>query len=78
MENKIKIKFAGSDIFLAPVEYVIIKKLQFFKEGSSQKHIDDIKNILINSEDLMKFDFLKMNIVDLGLNDVWALVKFNS
>jgi len=75
LENKVKINFAGSDIFLAPVEYVIIKKLEFYKEGNSQKHIEDIKNILINSEHLINFTFLNKSVKDLGLEDVWSLVR---
>jgi hypothetical protein len=35
MKNKVKLSFAGSEIYLAPVEYVIIKKLEWFKEGKS-------------------------------------------
>lgn len=75
LENKIKINFAGSDIFLAPVEYVIIKKLEFYKEGHSQKHIEDIKNILINSEHLINFTFLNKNIKSMGLEEVWKLAR---
>jgi len=71
LENKVKINFAGSDIFFAPVEYVIIKKLEFYKEGSSQKHIEDVTNILINSESLINFVFLNQNIKDLGPEEVW-------
>jgi hypothetical protein len=75
LENKVKINFAGSDIFLAPVEYVIIKKLEFYKEGNSQKHIEDVKNILISSESLINFVFLNKNLKDLGLEEVWSLVR---
>ena len=75
LENKVKINFAGSDIFLAPVEYVIIKKLEFYKEGNSQKHIEDVQNILISSESLINFVFLNKNIKDLGLEEVWNLIR---
>lgn len=33
-------------ISLAPPEYVIIRKLQFFREGGSQKHLRDISRML--------------------------------
>lgn len=79
LKNKIKISFAGSDIFLAPVEYVIIKKLEFYKEAGSQKHLEDIKNILINSEHLINFIFLNKNLKNMGLVEVWNLAReFNS
>ncbi len=37
----------GEDrVTLAPPEYVIVRKLQFFREGQSQKHIRDISRML--------------------------------
>ena len=37
----------GDDrVCLAPPEYVIVRKLQFFREGRSQKHLRDIRGIL--------------------------------
>ena len=36
------VDFEGDPITLAPPEYVIIRKLQFFREGGSQKHLRDI------------------------------------
>lgn len=37
----------GDDqICLAPPEYVIIRKLQFYREGRSQKHLRDVRGIL--------------------------------
>jgi hypothetical protein len=77
-ENKKSVEFSGSTIFVAPPEYVILKKLQFYKEGKSQKHISDIQGILSNSEELINFDYLKKKITELGLNDVWEIVGFSS
>lgn len=37
----------GDDrVTLAPPEYVIIRKLQFFREGQSQKHLRDVNRML--------------------------------
>jgi len=36
----------GLAIWLAPAEYVIIRKLEFFREGGSEKHIEDIRKML--------------------------------
>ncbi len=33
-------------LILAPPEYVIVRKLQFFREGGSQKHLRDISRML--------------------------------
>lgn len=45
------------EISIAPPEYVILRKLQFFLEGGSEKHIEDIKkmisqNITLDTEEL--------------------------
>ena len=39
MQNSKQIDFANSKINIAPPEYVIIKKLEFYKEGNAQKHL---------------------------------------
>lgn len=31
---------------LAPPEYVIVRKLQYFREGGSEKHLRDIRSML--------------------------------
>jgi hypothetical protein len=37
---------AGVNIKLAPPEYVIIRKLEYFREGGSEKHLRDIRSML--------------------------------
>ncbi|HJR70529.1 MAG TPA: hypothetical protein VKA43_10850 [Gammaproteobacteria bacterium] len=37
---------AGRNIRLAPPEYVIVRKLEYFREGGSEKHIRDIRSML--------------------------------
>jgi len=36
----------GDQIFFAPPEYVILRKLQFFREGKSTKHLRDIHRMI--------------------------------
>ena len=70
-----QIEFEGSTIFIAPPEYVIIKKLEFYKEGKSQKHLTDVKGILNNSSELIDFEFLNNVIFEKSLNEFWDEVK---
>jgi len=67
--------FNGSKISIAPPEYVIVKKLEFYKEGNSQKHISDIKAIIFNSKDLIDFPLLEKKISAFGLAAEWELCK---
>lgn len=46
--NSISFDLGGTDIKLAPPEYVIVKKLEYFREGGSSKHLTDIRSILEN------------------------------
>lgn len=71
MKNSKEIEFEGSIIYIAPPEYVIIKKLEFYKEGKAQKHIADIKSMLVNSKELIDFDFLNKAIAEKSLSDCW-------
>jgi len=36
----------GTRIRLAPPEYVIVRKLEYFREGGSEKHLRDIRGVL--------------------------------
>ena len=70
MENIQKIEMSGRVICVAPVEYVIIKKLEYYKEGKSQKHLSDIEGMLSNSNERINFEFLFRTMKELGLEDV--------
>ena len=50
MHNRRTVQLAGEKVLLAPPEYVIIRKLQYFREGGSQKHLRDIAGMLRLSE----------------------------
>jgi len=75
LKNKQQIDLVGITINVAPPEYVIIKKLEFFKEGRAQKHLIDIQGILLNSKDIINFALLNDMINGMGLNDVWDTIE---
>jgi len=33
----------GEPVHVAPLEYVIVRKLEFYREGGSEKHLRDIE-----------------------------------
>jgi len=61
-------------IRVAPVEYVIIKKLEYYKEGQSQKHLSDIKGILNQSIQDIDHALLNNFIQEYSLQKEWALI----
>lgn len=71
LKNKRTYALDGNQVFIAPAEYVIIKKLEFYKEGGSDKHIRDIKNIFKYSKDLINTEFLEDYLKNLGLLEIY-------
>lgn len=70
-----KIPFRGEEIWVAAPEYVIIRKLEFFREGGSEKHLRDIKSMLAVSQKLIDFSELEARIQYWGLAEQWGRVK---
>jgi hypothetical protein len=51
--NKRSVPFQGETLVLAPPEYVIVRKLEYFREGGSDKHLRDIRGMLnVSGEEL--------------------------
>ena len=61
-------------LWVAPPEYVILRKLEYFKEGGSEKHKTDIQGILEVSGDALDKNVLDQWIRRLGVLDQWAEV----
>jgi hypothetical protein len=69
MGQRRTIKFDNDEICVAPPEYVIIRKLDYFREGGSEKHITDIKKMLKYSGDVMDMSILKEKAAQLSLQE---------
>ena len=64
----------GDTIQLAPPEYVIVRKLQYFREGKSQKHLRDISRMLLAMGDEWKREALEAMIQKHELHSEWQQV----
>ncbi len=62
-------------VWLAPPEYVIIRKLQYFAEGGSDKHLRDIQNMLGIINDKLDFSFIETQASRLGLMKAWQSAR---
>ena len=58
---------------LAPPEYVILRKLEFWREGGSPKHLRDVAGILAAGVPLEE-PFLEEQIRARGLQEAWERV----
>ena len=45
------LEYRGEPVAVAPPEYVIVRKLEFYREGGSEKHLRDIRAMLAISGD---------------------------
>ncbi|HEY3803772.1 MAG TPA: hypothetical protein VGL61_14255 [Kofleriaceae bacterium] len=64
----------GVPMQVAPPEYVILRKLEYFREGKSEKHVRDIRAMLAVSGDLLDRAFLEDRVEALGLRAAWQYV----
>lgn len=76
LQRRREIQFDNSTIWMAPPEYVIIGKLEFFREGGSEKHLRDIRGMLAITE--VDRGFLEKEIATRGLQEAWRSVEKRS
>lgn len=63
-----------SSVYLAPAEYVIVRKLTYYREGRSEKHLRDIEAMLAVSPDKIDREELQRWIDRFGLSTEWTLI----
>ena len=60
--------------FAAP-EDAIIKKLEYYREGGSDKHLRDIAGVLKTSRSEIDLAYIERWTTELGLTEVWHSVR---
>ena len=60
---------------LAPPEYVIVRKLEYYREGGSDKHLRDIRSMLAVSGGQLDRPSLNEWIEQRGLQNEWRLAS---
>ncbi len=60
------------EVSVAPPEYVIVRKLEYLREGGSEKHLRDVRSMLALSSSQLDRDALLTWIERLGLQAQWA------
>ncbi len=71
MANRRKTTISGVPCWLVPPEYLILWKLEFYREGSGDKHLRDIKGVLACSADIIDRDLIRQWVDKLGLATYW-------
>jgi hypothetical protein len=60
----------GMEISVAPPEYVILRKLEYLRDGGSEKHTRDIRFMLACTD--VDRSFIEEHVARLGLGAQWA------
>lgn len=71
LERRRSVPYATGSIAVAPPEYVILRKLEFWREGGSEKHLRDVRAMLIG-EPAFDRSFLERQIRERGLEEAWS------
>ncbi len=68
--RRLKVPFwNNTEVYIATAEDIIIKKLSFYREGGSEKHLKDIRGILAESE--VDKNYLDKWVKELRLSTEW-------
>jgi hypothetical protein len=75
LARPVRIQLADLTVSFAPPEYVMLRKMEFFQEGGSEKHLRDIANIMETSDGIIDHSFLHAQINQRNLQAAWERVK---
>ncbi len=66
--------FPDQDAYFATAEDVIIKKMEYYQEGGSERHLRDITGILKISGNRVDRDYVSLWAKRLGLTEIWEAI----
>lgn len=72
MAHRRTVALGNGTLAIAPPEYVIVRKLEFFREGGSRKHLRDIASI--RAQTPLVQAFIDEQIRERGLGKEWQAV----
>jgi len=69
LEHRRRISLGRGQAWIAPPEYVVLRKLEFLREGGQDKHVRDIRFILAATP--LDLAFVESEVTRLGLQAQW-------
>lgn len=75
LANRRSLPLAIGTVAVAPAEYVIVRKLEYYRDSKSDRHLRDIALMLRISADQIDVDVLERWVVERGLSPEWALAR---
>ena len=71
LEQTRAMTYQDEPVRVAPPEYVIVRKLEYFREGGSEKHLRDIQTMLAVSGERLTLAWVQEWVQRLGLEHQW-------
>lgn len=72
MKHRRRAPYGDAQLWIAPPEYVVLRKLEYFREGGSDKHVRDLRFMLAVTP--LDRDFIATHVERLGLREQWEEV----
>ena len=69
LEHRRRVGLEGGEAWIAPPEYVVLRKLEFLREGGQDKHVRDIR--FIRAATALDLQFVEIEVARLGLRAQW-------
>lgn len=74
-ENRRLGSISAGDARYAPPDYVILWKLEFFREGGGDKHVRDIRGMLLVNGESVDQKMIDRAVAELGLETQCSVVR---
>jgi hypothetical protein len=75
LEHRRREPMGDAAVWVAPPEYVIVRKLEYFRAGGSGKHLDDIRSMLRFGADRLDLAVLEGHVTRLHLEVEWEQAR---
>lgn len=75
MARRVRENAGGIPLWLAPIEYVIVRKLEWYRDGASDRHLDDVRAMLRVSGERADSAALQEWIARRGVEAEWQRVQ---
>jgi hypothetical protein len=75
LQSARRIVVEDCDVWFAPPEYVILRKLEYYREGGSEKHLRDIEGMLAASGDTVNVAEIERRAPSLGVRAEWDALR---
>lgn len=74
LKSRRQVLLEGESVMVAPPEYVIVRKLEYYREGGSEKHLRDIRSMMAISGEQIDRALIEEWIRRRGLDTEWSRI----